>query len=63
MARVSVAELALPNPDQMVMPGMKPVAIRERLEWMATLPLEPKREQRPLDVGFWDPMRAQIELF
>ena len=24
---------------------------------------QPRRAQKPLDVGFWDPMRDQLELF
>ena len=31
--------------------------------WAAQQPLQPKRVQRPLDVGFWDPMRNQLEMF
>ena len=35
----------------------------ERLTWAAQQPMQPKRAQRPLDIGFWDPMRRQLELF
>ena len=57
---VRVAEL---DPAQIVMPGVQPVSLGERLQWQAQLPMQPRREQRPLDIGFWDPMRDQIEMF
>ena len=49
--------------DQMMIEGVQPVSPGERLSWAAQQPLQPKRVQRPLDVGFWDPMRDQMELF
>ena len=57
---VRVAE---PDPNQMTMPGVQPVSFGERLQWQAQMPLQPRRAQKPLDVGFWDPMRDQLELF
>jgi hypothetical protein len=35
----------------------------EQLGWLANLPMQPRRRQRPLDIGFWNPMRDQIEMF
>jgi hypothetical protein len=29
----------------------------------AQLPMQPRRAQKPLDIGFWDPMRDQLEMF
>lgn len=55
--------LAAPNPDQMMMAGVAPVSMAERLGWLAAQPMQPRREQRPLDIGFWDPMRNQLEMF
>ena len=26
-------------------------------------PMQPRLEQKPLDIGFWNPMRDQIEMF
>jgi len=43
--------------------GVNPVSLGERLTWAAQQPMQPKRAQRPLDIGFWDPMRRQLELF
>lgn len=52
-----------PDPAQVVMDGVEPVSLRERLEWIGGQPLQPTREQKPLDIGFWNPMRDQIEMF
>ena len=49
--------------DQLMMTGVQPVSLLERLTWAAQQPMHPKRAQRPLDVGFWDPMRDQLEMF
>jgi hypothetical protein len=45
------------------MPGVQPVSLGERLQWQAGLPMQPRRVQKPLDIGFWDPKRDQLELF
>ena len=52
-----------PDPAQIVMPGVQPVSLGERLQFLAQLPMEPRRAQKPLDVGFWDAMRNQLEMF
>lgn len=51
------------DPNQMMIAGVKPVSLGERLTWAAQQPMQPKRSQRPLDIGFWDPMRNQLEMF
>jgi hypothetical protein len=55
--------VATPNPDQMMIAGVAPVSMAERLGWLAAQLIQPRREQRPLDIGFWDPMRNQLEMF
>ena len=52
-----------PDPNQITMPGVQPVSLGERLQFQAGLPMQPRRVQKPLDIGFWDPMRNQLELF
>jgi hypothetical protein len=54
---------AAPNPDQMMIAGVAPVSMAEQLGWLAAQPMHPRREQRPLDIGFWDPIRNQLEMF
>jgi hypothetical protein len=49
--------------DQMMIAGVQPVTLGERLTWGAQQPMQPRRAQRPLDIGFWDRMRDQLEMF
>ena len=49
--------------EQCLVPGVQPVTMGQRLAIVAAMPLRPKRDQRPLDIGFWNPMRNQIEMF
>ena len=57
---VRVGEL---DPAQIVIPGVQPVSLGERLQWQAQMPMQPRRVQKPLDIGFWDAMRDQLEMF
>jgi hypothetical protein len=57
------AKAQINDGEQITMQGFRPISQRERLEWQGGQPLAPKREQKPLDIGFWNPMRNQIELF
>ena len=52
-----------PDPAQIIMPCVQPVSLGERLQWQAHLPMQPRRAQKPLDIGFWDAMRDQLEMF
>lgn len=61
--RKQPVRVAEPAPDQITMPGVPPVSLGERLQFQAGLPMQPRRVQKPLDIGFWDPMRNQLELF
>jgi hypothetical protein len=64
MAKRKVAvRLEGADPAQIIMPGVMPVSLGERLNWQAQLPMQPRRAQKPLDIGFWDPMRNQLEMF
>ena len=61
--RKALPQITSPDPDQIMMAGVAPVSMGERLGWLANQPIQPKRQQRPLDIGFWNPMRDQIEMF
>lgn len=61
--RKAVPQIAPSDPDQIMTAGVAPVSIGERLGWLANQPMQPRRQQRPLDIGFWNPMRDQIEMF
>ena len=61
--RKPLPQIAAPDPDQMMIAGVTPVTMGERLGWLADQPMQPRRAQRPLDIGFWNPMRNQLEMF
>ncbi len=63
MKRKDLPKIAAPDPDQIMMAGVAPVSVGERLGWLAAQPMQPRRGQCSLDIGFWDPMRDQIEMF
>ena len=49
---------------QMLVPGVRPVTIRERIAHLAAQPLTPSRPQKPLDIGLFDEAaRQQLSLF
>ena len=63
MKRKTLPQITPPDPDQIMMAGVAPVSMGERLGWLVAQPMQPRREQRSLDIGFWDPMRDQLEMF
>lgn len=60
--RKSLPQITPSDPDQIMMAGVAPVSVGERLGLLANQPMQSKRPQRALDIGFWDPMRDQLEL-
>lgn len=63
MKRKDLPAMTPPDPDQMMIDRIAPISVGERLGWLAEQPMQPRREQKPLDIGFWNPMRDQIEMF
>lgn len=61
--RKQAGRAVAPKPSQITMPGVQPVTLGERLQFQAGLPMQARRGHKPLDIGFWDPMRDQLELF
>lgn len=61
--RKTLPQITPPDPDQIMMVGVAPVSMGERLGWLVNQPMQSKRVQRRLDIGFWDPMRDQLEMF
>jgi hypothetical protein len=50
--------------EQTLIPGVRPVSIRERLDHLAAQPLTPRKPQKPLDIGLFDEAtRDQLSLF
>jgi len=59
-----LASEATPAGEQTLIPGVKPVSVRERLEARMAAPLAPRKPQKPLDIGlFDDDARNQLSLF
>jgi hypothetical protein len=53
-----------PEGEQMLVPGVAPVSLRQRLEARMATPLRPKVAQKPLDIGLFDEdARRQLSLF
>ena len=49
---------------QTLIPGVRPVSLRERLTLQASAPLIPKKSQKPLNIGLFDEgARNQLNLF
>ncbi|WP_420607558.1 hypothetical protein [Novosphingopyxis sp.] len=63
MERKDLPKIIQADSDQIMMAGVAPVSMGERLDWLAEQPMQPCRKQKPLDIGFWNPMRKQIEMF
>ena len=53
-----------PIGEQTLVPGVRPIATRERLEARMAAPLIATKPQKPLDLGLFDEAaRNQLELF
>ena len=49
---------------QSLVPGVRPITQRDRLDMLAAAPMLPRRPQRPADSGLFDMnARLQIEMF
>jgi hypothetical protein len=50
--------------EQMLVPGVRPVSLRERLTLQTSAPLIPRKAQKPLNIGLFDEdARNQLNLF
>ena len=61
--RKTLPQITPADPAQIMMAGVAPVSMSERLGWLAEQPMQLRRAQRPLDIGFWNPVRNQLEMF
>jgi hypothetical protein len=53
-----------PEGEQTLVPGVRPISVRERLERLADAPLISRKVQKPLDIGLFDlAARNQLDLF
>jgi hypothetical protein len=50
--------------EQVLVPGVAPVSLRERIERLLAAPLRPIKPQKPLNIVlFYDDARNQLDLF
>ena len=63
--RVTVLETeATPEGEQMLIPGVRAIGLRERLALRLAAPLIPSKPQKPLNIGLFDEdARKQLSLF
>ena len=53
-----------PQGDQVLVPGVPPIGLHERLAQRRAQPLAPRKPQKPLDIGLFDTdRRNQLDLF
>jgi hypothetical protein len=53
-----------PDGEQTLIPGVRPIALRDHLDARMEAPLVPRKPQKPLDIGLFDEIgRNQLELF
>jgi hypothetical protein len=53
-----------PEGEQILVPGIAPVSLRERLALRMAAPLSPRKPQKPLNIGLFDEdARNQLALF
>lgn len=58
-----VAEVT-PEGEQILIPGVRPIGTRERIEAAMAAPLRPRLRQKPLNIGLFDEdARNQLNLF
>jgi len=61
---VPLASEPTPEGEQTLVPGVRPVSVRERIEARMAAPLAPRVPQKPLNVGLFDEdARNQLDLF
>jgi hypothetical protein len=50
--------------EQVLVPGVKPITLRERLTHLTATPLTPRKNQKPMNIGLFDEdARNQLDLF
>lgn len=50
--------------EQVLVPGVPPISLRQRLAALFAAPLGPRKPQRPMNIGLFDEdARNQLDLF
>jgi hypothetical protein len=49
---------------QLMLNGVKPQTMKDKLDWLIAQPLQPRKQQKPCDMGLFDTeSRKQLEMF
>ena len=49
---------------QLMLGGVRPASMKDRLTWLVEQPMRPRKRQKPCDVGLFDSQsRNQLKLF
>jgi hypothetical protein len=53
-----------PEGLQLMMASVKPPTMKDKLDWLIARPMQPRKQQKPCDIGLFDTERGnQLELF
>ena len=64
MSREALESEVTDQGEQTLVPGVRPVTLRERLAFLAAVPLKPRKPQKALNIGLFDEdARTQLDLF
>lgn len=49
---------------QLMLAGVRPQTMRDKLDWLIAQPMQPRKSQKPCNIGLFDEdRRNQLELF
>jgi hypothetical protein len=53
-----------PEGVQVMLDGVKPQTMKDKLDWLIAQPMQPRKQQKPCNIGLFDEARRnQLELF
>jgi hypothetical protein len=53
-----------PEGLQLMLAGVKPQSMKDKLDWLIAQPMQPRKQQKPCDIGLFDTeSRKQLEMF
>ena len=53
-----------PEGLQLMVAGVRPQSMKDKLDWRIAQPMQPRKQQKPCDIGLFDTeRRKQLEMF
>jgi hypothetical protein len=53
-----------PEGLQLMLAGVRPQTMKHKLDWLVAQPMQPRKQQKPCDIGLFDTERRnQLEMF